>query len=75
MSLDSLAGLFSHKSGVHQSMGNTIMSAIVGFVPIHLQLECFYNIVRKKKVVLVASAYKYNSTLRGTILGSGPDTF
>ena len=32
MSLDNLAGMFSQKSGVQQSMGNSIMSAIIGFM-------------------------------------------
>ena len=32
MSLDSLAGMFSQRSGVQQSMGNTIMSTIIGFL-------------------------------------------
>jgi hypothetical protein len=30
MSIESLAGTFSNRSGVNQSMGNSIMSAIVG---------------------------------------------
>jgi hypothetical protein len=32
MSIESLAGMFSQRSGVNQSMGNSIMSAIVGFL-------------------------------------------
>src|ERR687887_418346 len=32
MSIESLAGMFSHRSGVNQSMGNSIMTAIVGFL-------------------------------------------
>jgi hypothetical protein len=32
MSLDGLAGMFSQKSGVQQSMGNTIISTIIGFL-------------------------------------------
>jgi hypothetical protein len=32
MSLDSLSGMFSQKSGVQQSMGNTIISTIIGFL-------------------------------------------
>ena len=32
MSIESLAGMFSQRSGVNQSMGNSIMSAIVGFI-------------------------------------------
>ena len=32
MSLDNLAGMFSQRSGVQQSMGNSIMSAIIGFM-------------------------------------------
>ena len=32
MDIDNLAGIFSQKSGVQQSMGNTIMSAIIGFM-------------------------------------------
>jgi hypothetical protein len=32
MSLDSLAGMFSQRSGVQQSMGNTIISTIIGFL-------------------------------------------
>jgi hypothetical protein len=32
MSLDSLARMFSQRSGVQQSMGNTIMSTIIGFL-------------------------------------------
>jgi hypothetical protein len=32
MNIDNLAGMFSQKSGVQQSMGNSIMSAIIGFV-------------------------------------------
>ena len=31
-SIESLAGMFSQRSGVDQSMGNSIMSAIVGFI-------------------------------------------
>jgi hypothetical protein len=30
--IDDLAGMFSQKSGVQQSMGNFIMSAIIGFM-------------------------------------------
>ena len=30
--IDNLVGMFSQKSGVQQSMGNSIMSAIIGFV-------------------------------------------
>jgi hypothetical protein len=30
--IDDLAGMFSQKSGVQQSMGNFIMSAIIGFI-------------------------------------------
>jgi hypothetical protein len=30
--IESLAGMFSQRSGVNQSMGNSIMSAIVGFL-------------------------------------------
>lgn len=32
MNLDNLAGMFSHRSGVQQSIGNSIMSAIIGFM-------------------------------------------
>jgi hypothetical protein len=32
MSLDSLAEMFSQRSGVQQSMGNTIISTIIGFL-------------------------------------------
>ncbi len=32
MNLDNLAGLFSQRSGVQQSMGNSIMNAIIGFM-------------------------------------------
>ena len=32
MSLDSLVGMFSQRSGVQQSMGSTIMSTIIGFL-------------------------------------------
>ena len=32
MNIDNLAGMFSQKSGLQQSMGNSIMSAIIGFV-------------------------------------------
>ena len=32
MSLDSLAGIFSQRSGVQQSMGNTIIITIIGFL-------------------------------------------
>jgi hypothetical protein len=32
MSLDSLAGMFSQRSGVQQPMGNTIISTIIGFL-------------------------------------------
>jgi hypothetical protein len=32
MKLDNLAGMFSQRSGVQQSMGNSIMSAIIGFM-------------------------------------------
>lgn len=30
--MDNLAGMFSQRSGVQQSMGNSIMSAIIGFM-------------------------------------------
>ena len=32
MSIESLAGMFSQRSGVDQSMGNSIISAIIGFL-------------------------------------------
>jgi hypothetical protein len=32
MNIDDLAGIFSQKSGVQQSMGSSIMSAIIGFM-------------------------------------------
>jgi hypothetical protein len=32
MSIESLAGMFSQRSGVNQSMGNSIMTVIVGFL-------------------------------------------
>jgi hypothetical protein len=32
MNIDNLAGIFSQRSGVQQSMGNSIMSAIIGFI-------------------------------------------
>ena len=32
MNIDNLAGMFSQKSSVQQSMGNSIMSAIIGFM-------------------------------------------
>jgi hypothetical protein len=32
MNVDNLAGMFSQRSGVQQSMGNSIMSAIIGFM-------------------------------------------
>ena len=32
MNLDNLAGMFSQRSGVQQSMGNSIMNAIIGFM-------------------------------------------
>jgi hypothetical protein len=32
MNLDNLAGMFSQRSGVQQSMGNSIMNAIFGFM-------------------------------------------
>jgi hypothetical protein len=32
MNIDNLAGMFSQKSGVQQSMGNSIMSTIIGFM-------------------------------------------
>ena len=32
MSIESLAGMFSQRSGVNQSMGNSIVNAIVGFL-------------------------------------------
>jgi len=32
MYLDNLAGMFSQRSGVQQSIGNSIMSAIIGFM-------------------------------------------
>jgi uncharacterized membrane protein YeaQ/YmgE (transglycosylase-associated protein family) len=32
MSIESLSGMFSQRSGVNQSMGNSIMNAIVGFL-------------------------------------------
>ena len=32
MNIDNLAGMFSQRSGVQQSMGSSIMSAIIGFM-------------------------------------------
>jgi hypothetical protein len=32
MNIDNLSGMFSQRSGVQQSMGNSIMSAIIGFM-------------------------------------------
>jgi hypothetical protein len=32
MNLENLAGMFSQRSGVQQSMGNSIMNAIIGFM-------------------------------------------
>jgi hypothetical protein len=32
MNLDNLSNMFSQRSGVQQSMGNSIMSAIIGFM-------------------------------------------
>jgi hypothetical protein len=32
MNIDNLAGMFSQRSGVQQPMGNSIMSAIIGFM-------------------------------------------
>src|SRR5919108_5971699 len=32
MSIESLAGMFSQRSGINQSMGNSVMSVIVGFL-------------------------------------------
>jgi hypothetical protein len=32
MSIESLAGMFSQRSGADQSMGSSVMSAIVGFL-------------------------------------------
>jgi hypothetical protein len=32
MNLENLAGMFSQRSGVQQSMGNSIMNAIIGFI-------------------------------------------
>jgi hypothetical protein len=32
MNIDNLAGIFSQRSGVQQSMGSSIMSAIIGFM-------------------------------------------
>lgn len=32
MNIDNLAGMFSQRSGVQQSMGNSIMTAIIGFM-------------------------------------------
>lgn len=32
MNIDNLTGMFSQRSGVQQSMGNSIMSAIIGFM-------------------------------------------
>jgi hypothetical protein len=32
MSIESLAGIFSQRSGANQSMGSSVMSAIIGFV-------------------------------------------
>jgi hypothetical protein len=32
LNIDNLAGMFSQRSGVQQSMGNSIMSAIIGFM-------------------------------------------
>src|SRR5919202_5742510 len=32
MSIESLAGMFSQRSGADQSMGSSVMSAIIGFV-------------------------------------------
>ena len=32
MNIDNLAGMFSQRSGVQQSMGSAIMSAIIGFM-------------------------------------------
>ena len=32
MNLDNLAGMFSQRSGVQQSIGNSIMNAIIGFM-------------------------------------------
>ena len=32
MSIESLAGMFSQRSGADQSMGNSVMSAIIGFL-------------------------------------------
>jgi hypothetical protein len=32
MSIESLAGMFSQRSGVHQSMSSSIMTAILGFL-------------------------------------------
>jgi hypothetical protein len=32
MNIDNLAGMFSQRSGVQQSMSSSIMSAIVGFI-------------------------------------------
>src|SRR5829696_2418709 len=32
MNLDNLVGMFSQRSGVQQSMGNSIMNAIIGFM-------------------------------------------
>lgn len=32
MNIDNLAGMFSQKSDVQQSMGNSIMTAIIGFM-------------------------------------------
>ena len=32
MNLDNLAGMFSQRSGVQRSIGNSIMSAIIGFM-------------------------------------------
>jgi hypothetical protein len=32
MNIYNLAGMFSQRSGVQQSMGNSIMNAIIGFI-------------------------------------------
>jgi hypothetical protein len=36
MNIDHLAGMFSQKSGVQQSMGNPIMSEIIEFIALKL---------------------------------------
>jgi hypothetical protein len=71
MNLDNLSSMFSQRSGVQQSMGNSIMSAIIGFMVQKIMGQGIGNMLSGDGSGGSSSSDGIHSMLSGLVGGRG----